>query len=75
MAPGARVIGKVALGRESSVWFNAVVRGDAHTIAIGDGSNIQDNAVVHADHGFPTRIGRSVTIGHACIIRSFRPTQ
>jgi len=68
IAPGAQVIGKVAMGAGSSVWFNAVIRGDADTISIGAGSNIQDGSVVHCDEGLPTVIGQNVTIGHSCII-------
>lgn len=68
VAPGARVIGQVTLGRDVSVWFNAVLRGDVDTISVGEGSNIQDQTVVHCDAGFPTVIGQHVTVGHSCII-------
>lgn len=68
IAPGARVVGRVTLGPESSIWFNAVVRGDSDTVTIGEGSNIQDGTVVHTDGGSPAVIGRDVTIGHTCII-------
>ncbi|HLN64333.1 MAG TPA: gamma carbonic anhydrase family protein [Symbiobacteriaceae bacterium] len=68
MAPGAQVVGRVTLGPEASVWFNAVVRGDSDTVTVGEGSNIQDNAVVHCDPGFPAVIGAEVTVGHGCII-------
>lgn len=68
VAPGARVIGRVSLGAQSSVWFNAVIRGDVDQITIGSGSNVQDGTVVHCDYGFPTVIGNGVTIGHGCII-------
>ena len=65
----AQVIGDVVIGAESSVWLNAVVRGDVNTIRIGARSNIQDGTVVHVMHEtHPTRIGDDVTIGHAAIV-------
>jgi gamma-carbonic anhydrase len=65
----AQVIGNVDIGADSSVWMNAVVRGDVNTIRIGDRSNIQDGTVVHVMHGtHPTRIGDDVTIGHAAVV-------
>jgi carbonic anhydrase/acetyltransferase-like protein (isoleucine patch superfamily) len=65
----AQVIGDVELGADSSVWMNAVVRGDVNTIRIGDRSNIQDGTVVHVMHEtHPTRIGDDVTIGHAAVV-------
>ena len=65
----AQVIGDVDIGADSSVWMNAVVRGDVNTIRIGDRSNIQDGTVVHVMHGtHPTRIGDDVTIGHAAVV-------
>lgn len=68
VAPGAHVIGAVRLGHETSVWFNAVLRGDNEPITIGDGTNIQDGAVGHADPGFPLTVGRNVTVGHLALI-------
>jgi carbonic anhydrase/acetyltransferase-like protein (isoleucine patch superfamily) len=68
VAPGARIIGSVSLAPESSVWFNAVLRGDTEPIIVGKGSNIQDGAVVHCDPNFPVSVGDGVTVGHACII-------
>jgi len=65
----AQVIGDVDIGADSSVWMNAVVRGDVNTIRIGDRSNIQDGTVVHVMHEtHPTRIGDDVTIGHAAVV-------
>ena len=65
----AQVIGDVEMGEESSVWMNAVVRGDVHWIRIGRRTNIQDNTVVHVQNGtHPTTIGDEVTIGHAAIV-------
>ena len=69
IAPSADVIGDVRLGPEASVWFNATVRGDVNWIEIGEGSNVQDGAVVHVTGGTaPTRIGPRVTVGHGAIV-------
>ncbi len=68
LAPGAHVIGRVTLGDRSSIWFNAVVRGDNDPIRIGAESNVQDGAMIHADPGVPTTIGDRVTIGHHAIV-------
>ncbi len=66
--PDATVLGRVRLDARSSVWPRAVVRGDVERIAVGEESNIQDGAVVHADPGFPCVLGRRVTVGHlACV--------
>ena len=65
----AQVIGDVHIGAESSVWMNAVVRGDVHWIRIGRRSNVQDGTVVHVmNDTHPTTIGDAVTIGHAAIV-------
>jgi carbonic anhydrase/acetyltransferase-like protein (isoleucine patch superfamily) len=64
----ATVIGKVILGEYVSVWPGAVLRGDNEPINIGDGSNVQDNAVLHTDPGFPLDIGANVTIGHQAML-------
>jgi len=68
VASNATVVGSVTLHAGASVWFNAVIRGDAEQITIGSNSNIQDGAVVHADHGSPTVIGSNVTIGHQATV-------
>jgi carbonic anhydrase/acetyltransferase-like protein (isoleucine patch superfamily) len=68
IAPSAVVIGTVILGRNASVWWNAVLRGDNDPIVVGENTNIQDGAVVHADPGFPTTIGRGVTVGHMVML-------
>lgn len=68
LAPGARVIGNVALGENVGVWFNAVLRGDGDAIVIGDGSNIQDNVSGHSDPGSPLRVGQNVSVGHNAVI-------
>ncbi len=64
VAPGAHVMGKVKLAKNSSVWFGAVLRGDNEWITVGEGSNIQENSVLHTDPGHPLVIGKDVTIGH-----------
>jgi carbonic anhydrase/acetyltransferase-like protein (isoleucine patch superfamily) len=68
VAPGAAVIGEVALGPESSVWFNAVLRGDINGIEVGDRSNIQDGVVLHVTRQLPVVVGREVTVGHLAMI-------
>lgn len=68
VADNAQVMGDVALGEGASVWFGATVRGDTETITIGEGSNVQDGSVLHADHGFPLTIGARVTVGHQVML-------
>jgi carbonic anhydrase/acetyltransferase-like protein (isoleucine patch superfamily) len=68
VAPSANVIGQVSLGPRASVWYGASVRGDMGVIAIGEGSNVQDNATLHADPGFPVSVGSGVTIGHNAVV-------
>jgi carbonic anhydrase/acetyltransferase-like protein (isoleucine patch superfamily) len=80
IAPGATLIGDVEIGRESSVWFGCVVRGDVHAIRIGERTNIQDLSMIHVTHhkgdkrkmdgsdGHPTLIGDDVTVGHRVML-------
>lgn len=68
IAPTATLIGDVTVADHASVFFGAAVRADAATISIGAGSNLQDNVVVHADPGFPARIGARVSVGHAAVV-------
>jgi|SRR5581483_4516494 len=68
VAPSASLIGNVAVGAGSSVWFGAVLRGDLDRIEIGDGTCVQDNAVIHCAQGLPTIVGRDVTIGHGAML-------
>ena len=68
IAPNATVIGDVAIGDNSSVWFGAVIRGDNDKISIGKRTNVQDMVVIHVDEGVPVTIGDNVTIGHGAII-------
>jgi carbonic anhydrase/acetyltransferase-like protein (isoleucine patch superfamily) len=68
VAPTAAVIGRVRLGRDANIWFGAVLRGDGNTIEVGDGTNVQDNAVVHIDSDAPCRLGNNVTVGHSAVV-------
>jgi len=69
VAENATIVGDVSLGKECSIWFNSVIRGDVHYIKIGDKVNIQDGVVVHATYQkSPTTIGNNVSIGHNAII-------
>ncbi|HND52897.1 MAG TPA: gamma carbonic anhydrase family protein [Pirellulaceae bacterium] len=68
VAPGAVVLGDVRIGAESSVWYNAVVRGDTESIVIGRQTNVQDGCVLHADPGFPCVLGDRVTVGHGAVV-------
>ena len=76
IAPSADVIGNVKIGKDSSIWFGAIVRGDVHNITIGDRSNIQDLSMIHITHhkkedmsdGNPTIIGNDVTVGHRVML-------
>lgn len=65
----ASVIGDVEIGEHSSVWFNAVVRGDVHYIRIGERTNVQDNSTLHVTKDtYPLIIGDDITIGHNVIL-------
>lgn len=68
IAPNATVVGAVQMGKDSSLWYQAVARGDHDSITIGEGSNVQDGCILHADAGYPVVIGDYVTVGHAAII-------
>ena len=68
IAEGARVVGNVEIARDSSVWYNAVIRADSNSIKIGERSNVQDNAVIHTSRDFGVVIGDNVTIGHGAIV-------
>ncbi len=76
IAPSADVIGDVSIGKDCSIWFGCVVRGDVHYITIGDRTNIQDLSMLHVTHykkedksdGNPTIIGSDVTIGHRVML-------
>lgn len=68
VAPGAAVYGDVTVGADCGIWFHATVRGESASVSIGDGSNIQDNCVVHVDPGHTVEIGANVTVGHGAIV-------
>ena len=69
LAENAAIIGEVEIGKNCSIWFSAVIRGDVHYIKIGNNTNIQDGAVIHATYRkSPTNIGNNVTIAHGAII-------
>ncbi|MFF4119230.1 gamma carbonic anhydrase family protein [Streptomyces sp. NPDC001714] len=68
VAPTASVIGDVTLEAGASVWYGAVVRGDVERITVGARANVQDNVTLHADPGFPVRVGERVSIGHNAVV-------
>lgn len=68
IAPSADVIGNVALGQDSSVWFSVVIRGDNELVSIGDRTNVQDGSILHSDPGFPLSVGNDTTVGHRVIL-------
>ena len=68
IADSAQVMGHVTLGPDASVWFGCVLRGDTESMTVGEGSNIQDLTVMHADHGLPLTIGKHVTVGHKVML-------
>jgi carbonic anhydrase/acetyltransferase-like protein (isoleucine patch superfamily) len=68
IAPNATIIGRVRIGARASVWYGAVIRGDMDEVVFGEGSNLQDNSVIHVDAGVPTIVGARVSIGHAAIV-------
>src|SRR5262245_23520967 len=72
LAHNCTVIGDVNLGRESSVWFTAVVRGDVARVSIGERVNIQDGSIVHCDTGYPNTIEPDVTIAHRAVVHGER---
>lgn len=69
VAPSADLIGNVSIGSESSVWFQAVLRGDVHRIRVGERTNIQDQCLIHVtNRTCPTLIGDQVTLGHSAVL-------
>ena len=68
VAPNATIIGDVTLEKNTSVWFNATLRGDIENIHIGEGSNVQDGCVLHTDPGYPIKVGKDVTIAAGSIV-------
>ena len=72
IAEGAKVLRDVVLEKNSSVWFNSVLRGDGGQIIVGENSNIQDGCVVHAEEDTPTILERNVTVGHMALLHGCR---
>jgi carbonic anhydrase/acetyltransferase-like protein (isoleucine patch superfamily) len=70
IASGAVVVGDVTLGDHSSVWYNAVLRGDINRIVVGHHTNVQDNAVLHLADDFPCVLGNYVTVGHSAVVHA-----
>lgn len=68
VGPGAIVVGNVRIGSRSSIWYNAVVRGDSDSVEIGEGSNVQDLAAIHTQKDCPVRIGDGVSLGHGAVV-------
>ena len=68
VAPNAVVIGDVTLEKNTSIWFNATLRGDIENIRIGEGSNVQDGSVLHTDPDYPLKVGKDVTVGHLVML-------
>lgn len=68
IAENSTLIGDIVTGKNVSIWYSAVLRGDCSRITVGDDSNIQDNVTVHGDFPYPVTIGKGVTIGHNCVI-------
>lgn len=68
VAENATLVGSVTLGPNTSVWYGAVIRGDEAPISIGENTNIQDNATVHASPNFPAHVGSNVTVGHNAVV-------
>ena len=67
IVPNATIIGDVKWEKNTSIWFNATLRGDIENIHVGEGSNVQDGSVLHTDPGYPLKIGKNVTVGQ-CLI-------
>ena len=68
VAPNATIIGDVTLEKNTSIWFNATLRGDIENICVGEGSNVQDGSVLHTDPGYPLKVGKNVTVGHLVML-------
>ncbi len=68
VAPDANIIGQIFLQSGTSVWFGSTLRGDNEPIVIGEGSNVQENTIMHTDIGYPLTIGKGCTIGHKAML-------
>ena len=72
LAEGVHVIGDVEIGKDASIWFNSVLRGDINSIHIGERTNIQDGSILHVTGELPVYVGNDVTVGHRAIIHGCR---
>jgi len=72
VAESADIIGDIIINKNSSIWYNVVIRGDEQPIRVGENTNIQDGCVVHTGWDVPTQIGNNVTIGHKALIHGCR---
>lgn len=70
IAESADLIGRITIGKDSSVWYGTVIRADVESVTIGERTNVQDNSTIHVAHGFKTSIGDDVTIGHGAIVHA-----
>ena len=70
IAPTATVVGDVRIGRHSSIWYGAILRGDINFISIGEGTNLQDGVIGHLADEFPLIVGNFVTVGHGAILHA-----
>lgn len=70
VAENATIVGNVTLGKEVTVWFNSVLRGDYAPIFVGDRTNVQDGTVIHVDHDISCVLGNNITVGHQCLLHS-----
>ena len=70
LASGCKIIGNVKIQKKSSIWFNAVIRGDVARIKIGENTNIQENSSLHVDPSLPLNIKNNITVGHGAILHS-----
>jgi carbonic anhydrase/acetyltransferase-like protein (isoleucine patch superfamily) len=68
IAPDVAMVGKVTIGKDSSVWYKSVLRGDVDEIIIGDRSNVQDGTIIHCIEGYPTILGDDVSLGHGVVL-------
>ena len=75
IAPNATVVGAVTIAAGASIWYGAVIRGDAESISIGADTNIQDNCTVHADPTFPAVLGERISVGHNAVLHGVAPSK
>lgn len=68
IAPDVAMVGKVTIGKDSSIWYKSVLRGDVDEIIIGDRSNVQDGTIIHCIEGYPTILGDDVSLGHGVVL-------